>query len=304
MEFALVFKSSILPIFIIVGMAFVYHRVLRPDISQLTNLAIYAIAPLFVFDALYRHQVVLNVLYKPLIFMGFLTSALMAIAYVVAKIAKATDDERTSFVLACSMINVGNFGLPLIFFAFGDTAEIYSVLYFTAFNIPLSTIAIYISSKEKSIARTLTDVLKIPMFHALIIALIMSGLSLPLPDFLGKSIGLISQAAIPLFIFILGLQLAAMKFKFGLVKLVLLAVVIRLAVSPALAYPLLKLIGVTGLERNVALVQTSAPAALLPLMYAIRFNRSPDLLAAIILTTTLLSGISLTGLIELVRFTP
>ena len=304
MEFALVFKSSILPIFIIVGMAFVYHRVLRPDISQLTNLAIYAIAPLFVFDSLYRHQVVLSVLYKPLAFMGLLTFSLMAIAYVVAKIANATDDERTSFVLACSMINVGNFGLPLIFFAFGDRAEIYSVLYFTAFNIPLSTIAIYISSKEKSIARTLTDVLKIPMFHALIIALLMSGLSIPLPDFLSKSIGLISQATIPLFIFILGLQLADMKFKLGLVKLVLLAVVIRLVVSPALAYPFLKFLGVTGLERNVALVQTSAPAALLPLMYAIRFNRSPDLLAAVILITTLLSGISLTGRIELVQFTP
>jgi hypothetical protein len=304
MEFALVFQTSILPIFIIVGLAVIYHRIVRPDISQLTNLALYAIAPLFVFDALYKHKIVLTVLYKPLLFMIFLTFSLMAIAYVVAKIVKASDDERTSFVLACSMINVGNFGLPLIYFAFGEQAQVYSVVYFTAFNIPLCTIAIYISSREKSLRHILIDVIKIPMFHALVIALLMSGMSIPIPDFLSKSIGLISQAAIPLFIFVLGLQLASIKLKSGFVKIVLLAVCIRLIVSPALAYPFLELIGISGLERKIALVQTSAPAALLPLMYAIRFNRSPDLLAAIIVTTTLLSGVSLTALIRFVNFAP
>jgi predicted permease len=202
------------------------------------------------------------------------------------------------------MINVGNFGLPLIYFSFGEQAQVYSVLYFTAFNIPLSTIAIYISSKEKSMGKILTDVIKIPMFHALVIALFISGMSITLPDFLSKSIGLISQAAIPLFIFILGLQLASMKLKFGFVKIVLLAVCIRLVVSPALAYPFLELIGISGLERKIAVVQTSAPAALLPLMYAIRFNRSPDLLAAIIFATTLLSGISLTVLLKFVHLAP
>jgi hypothetical protein len=293
-----------LPIFVIVGMAFIYHRIMHPDITQLTNLALYAIAPLFVFDSLYRNQIVLSVLYKPLIFMAFLTFSLMAVAYIVAKIIKASDDDRTSFVLACSMINVGNFGLPLIYFSFGEQAQVYSVLYFTAFNIPLSTIAIYISSKEKSMGKILVDVIKIPMFHALVIALLMSGMSISLPAFLTKSIGLISQATIPLFIFILGLQLASIKLKFGFVKIVLLAVCIRLVVSPALAYPFLELIGVSGLEQKIAVVQTSTPAALLPLMYAIRFNRSPDLLAAIIFATTLLSGISLTVLLKFVHFAP
>ena len=250
MEFALIFETSILPLFIIVGMAFVYHRIMRPDISQITNLALYAIAPLFVFDALYSNKIVLSVLYKPLIFMVFLTFSLMAIAYVVAKIIKTSPDERTSFILACSMINVGNFGLPLIYFAFGDQAQAHSVLYFTAFNIPLSTIAIYISSKEKSVGKTLIDVVKIPMFHALVVALLLSGLSISLPTFLTKIIGLVSQATIPLFIFILGLQLASIKLKFGFVKIVLLAVCIRLVVSPALAYPFLEFIGVSGLERD------------------------------------------------------
>ncbi|MCP4631080.1 MAG: hypothetical protein GY850_47360, partial [bacterium] len=91
---------------------------------------------------------------------------------------------------------------------------------------------------------------------------------------------------------------ADIRLRFSYLKIVLLAVVIRLVISPALAYPLLEFIGVSGAERQIALVQTSTPAALLPLMYAIRFNRSPDLLAAIILTTTILSGFTLTILIH------
>ena len=111
---------------------------------------------------------------------------------------------------------------------------------------------------------------------------------------------LLAQAAIPLLIFILGLQLANIRIRAGYIKIIVLALIIRLIISPVIAYFSLKLLGITGLEAKIDIVQTSTPSALLPLMYAIRFNRSPDLLALIILTTTLLSGISLTILIRLI----
>jgi len=143
--------------------------------------------------------------------------------------------------------------------------------------------------------------MKIPLFYALILAVLVSNLSISVPEVLTKSMGLLSQATIPLLIFILGLQLSNIKVKFIYLKIISLAVVVRLAVSPAIAYPLLGFLGITGIEQQIAAIQTSTPAALLPLLYAIRFNRVPDLLAAIILTTTLLSGISLTVLIRLLN---
>jgi predicted permease len=235
-----------------------------------------------------------------MLFMVILTCALMLLAHMAAKLVRAGNDERIALILACSMINVGNFGLPLIYFAFGKTAYAHSLLYFTAFNIPLTTVAIFVSSKEKKPLKILIDAAKLPLFHAMILALVVSGMSIEVPELVGKSIALLGQAAIPLLIFILGLQLADIRLRFSYLKIVLLAVVIRLVVSPAVAYPILEFIGVSGVEQQVAIVQTSTPAALLPLMYAIRFNRSPDLLAAIILTTTILSGFTLTILIHLI----
>jgi len=161
-------------------------------------------------------------------------------------------------------------------------------------------VAIYISSRQKQVLKILLDVLKMPLFHAMLLALLLSSLSIPMPEVLLKSTSLVGRAAIPLMGFILGAQLAAINIKFSYLKIITLAVGLRLLVSPLVAGPMLSLLAVDGLERQVALVQTSGPAALLPLMYVIRFNRSPDLLATVIMATTLLAGVTLTVLIRLV----
>lgn len=76
-------------------------------------------------------------------------------------------------------------------------------------------------------------------------------------------------------------------------------VFIRLIISPLVAWGILILLGISDLEMKVAIVQTSTSAALLPLLYTIRFKRSPDLLATMIMITTILSGVTLTLIIRL-----
>lgn len=299
MEFFIIFNSSILPLFIIIAVAFIYHRLARPDISQIANLAITVFVPIFVFDSLVRCKITFAMLIKPMIFMILLTGLLICLAHVIARIVKAGEDERITLILAGSMINIGNFGLPLIYFAYGKNAEAYSVLNFIAFNVPLSTVAIYLTSKEKQLKKVLMDISKIPIFYAFIVALFMSQLSIPIPRAVSKSIELAGSAAIPLLIFVLGLQLSDIRIRFDYLKIIVAGNVIRLIISPLIAWIILKLVGISDLDLNVALVQSSAPAALLPLMYAIRFKRSPDLLATLIMTTTIFSGFTLTLLIKI-----
>jgi hypothetical protein len=96
-----------------------------------------------------------------------------------------------------------------------------------------------------------------------------------------------------LLIFVLGLQLAKIGVP-GRIRAFLpvlaTAVVIRLIVSPGLALGITHLLAFSGLARDVAVVQTSGPSALLPLMYAIRFGRRTELLASTILVTSLCSA--------------
>lgn len=300
MELFVIFNSSILPLFLIFGLAYIYNRYMQPDIRQIANLTLMIFAPAFVFDTMLKHHIALEMMVKPAIFMLLLTSALMIFAFIAGKAMNAGEDERAALVLGSSMINVGNFGLPLIYFSFGKEAEASSLIYMMAFNIPLITVAIYISSKEKNVSRILADVAKLPLLHAFVIAILVSSLSIPVPGIIEKSAGLLAQAAIPMLLFVLGLQLSNIRIRKGYLKLISMAAVLRLLVSPVIAYIVLRWINITGSDFQVAVVQTSAPAALLPLMYAIRFNRSPGLLAAIILTTTVLSGMTLPVLIKLI----
>jgi predicted permease len=168
-----------------------------------------------------------------------------------------------------------------------------------AFNLPLSTVAIYLSSKEKKPGKILMDIFKIPIFHAFIAAIIISQFSIPIPVAVNKSIKLAGSVSVPLLIFTLGLQLSNIRPRLSHFKIIVPGILIRLVISPVIACIALRMAEVSGLEFKVAMVQTSAPAALLPLMYAIRFKRSPDLLATIIMLTTILSGFSLTILIKM-----
>ncbi|HKJ05255.1 MAG TPA: AEC family transporter [Geopsychrobacteraceae bacterium] len=298
MGFLIVFQQSVLPLFIIIGVALVYNRFFEPNIKEITGLTLTVFAPVFVFDAIVTHNISLVALKIPFVFMIILTGLLLIISYAAGRLLRLQQNDRISFILACSMINIGNFGLPLIYFTYGEQAVSYSVIYFVAFNFTLSTIAIYVSSNASGFKQIMLDLLKMPLFHAFFLAMIVVQCSVPLPEFALKSLGLIGQATIPLLIFILGLQLANTRFQSKFIKIIGVAVIIRLLLSPVLTYPLLETLNISGLEQKIATLQTSAPSALLPLMYAIKFNRSPDLLASIILATTVLSSISLTALIQ------
>ncbi|MEJ2699224.1 MAG: hypothetical protein P8Z70_06155, partial [Desulfuromonadales bacterium] len=60
------------------------------------------------------------------------------------------------------------------------------------------------------------------------------------------------------------------------------------------AWILTVILGIHGIDRNVVILQTSTPSAVLPLLYSLRFDTRPDLVAGAIFITTLLSSVSLT----------
>ncbi len=71
--------------------------------------------------------------------------------------------------------------------------------------------------------------------------------------------------------------------------------------GPIVGFGLTLLLDIKGIDRNVVILQTSTPAAVLPLLYALRFNARPDLVASSIFVTTLCSAGTLTLLLYLLE---
>jgi predicted permease len=292
MAYFIILNKSVLPILIIIVIAIVYDRIFKPSIEDVAKLSIYLFTPIMVFDSFVRYNISFSVLLKPMIFMIVYTFTIIFLASFTGKLLKLNNDDRVSFILSVSMLNIGNYGLPLIYFTFGKNAEQYSMLYYIVFNISLSTIAVYMSSPSGS-KDVIKNIVKIPIFLSVIIALTITTLMIKLPESFMSSVSLMSLGGIPLLTFVMGLQLSNISFKSAYIPIVLIATIIRLVISPIIALCFLYMLNINGLEKDVALVQSSTPSAMVPLMLNIIFKRPTDLLASIILTTTVCSAITI-----------
>ena len=88
MGFLIIFQQSVLPLFIIIGVALIYNRFFNPDIRQITSLTLTVFAPVFVFDAVVKQGISLSALKIPFAFMVALTGLLLVISYFAGRLLR------------------------------------------------------------------------------------------------------------------------------------------------------------------------------------------------------------------------
>jgi len=161
----------------------------------------------------------------------------------------------------------------------------------------LGTLAIIIAQGQGvKWHQALRNTLKIPIFYGIALALLCKMVSWQPPGFILRATELLGQAAIPVMLILLGMQLSRSKITqgwgfFGL------ATSIRLLAGPLIAISLTTFLDFDGLSRKVIILQTSTPSAVLPLLYCLKFGTRPDLVSGTILTSTLCSALTLTVLL-------
>jgi len=296
----MVFVKILLPIFIVISLGVFFEKNKRPDFKTISDLTLYFLAPCLVFAGLLKaHDQIAAFFPKALAFMVALTFIFWGISSLCGVLLKFDAKRQSAFSLGTIMMNTGNYGLPLVLFAYGPEGLAYGVIVLVLFTFPLGTLAIYIASRGRdNPGKAFLEIFKIPLFYAVALAALWRWLNLPMPEFIFKTIDMVGQAAIPGLLMLLGMQLARTRFK-GDMKPVFASSFLRLAVSPVIAFLLCLLLNIKGLPRNILILQTSTPSAIIPLLYAVKYDTHPDMVAGSILASTLLSAVSLTGLLYL-----
>ena len=297
----MLFLQVLLPVFLIILAGFTLEKTLHPDFKTLTDCSLYLFTPALVFSSLMRQQLRPELAGKLFLFMLVYTAGMLILSILVARTLRFDADTQSAFSLTTVVMNVGNYGLPLAYFAFGQQGLHVSILTFVMFNIPLGTLAIVLAQGKKApLGQAILNTLRIPIFYGVLAAVFFKLLGLSLPDTVLRPFELLGHAAIPLMLVLLGMQLARTR---RLVQPGFLALssTLRLLVAPLLAWLLTALFGFHGLTRAVIILQTSTPSAVLPLLYAVRFGTRPDLVASAIFLSTLLSAATLTGLLYLLQ---
>jgi len=297
-----VLLNVVLPVFIVAGVAAVAHLKLQFDARTLSRSVFYVFGPALVFDSLATSEASANAMGQVTAAVLLTVLALWAISAVAARLLRLEGPTQAAFLVGILLMNAGNFGLSVNLFAFGDDGMTWATIYFTLSALLSASLGAFLSARGRTTVRqSLRRVAEIPFLYAAILGVAFTLGDLTMPEPLAKAIHLLGQAAVPVMLSVLGVRLAeTLQARQRVQHLPALGVaaLLRLVVAPALAWLFAGLFGLSGLARDVTVLQSAMPTAVLTTILATEFDTNPPFAALCVLVTTLLSLPTLTILLN------
>jgi predicted permease len=192
-------------------------------------------------------------------------------------------------------------GLPVSQLAFGDAGLQVAVMNMVAGATLANSAGIAVASLAGGSRReALIAPFRYPVLYAAAAGIVLNTLDVSLPTTLAVPITSMAGAAVPTMLVVLGLQLADAA---GLENLgdTFAVNLIRLIVSPAAAWLAASALGLDGLARNSMVVLAAMPTAVVATILATEFRAQPAFVTRVVVSSTLLSMLTLTVLIALLR---
>ncbi|WP_173915569.1 AEC family transporter [Halobacillus sp. Marseille-Q1614] len=288
-----IFIEVVLPVILIFLSGFLLQKFMRMEIKSISTVVLYIMLPCLVFETFYRAE--FNQEYAMMIaFSILLLVCILLINKLAARVANYSTAVESGLILSTAFMNAGNYGTPIVLFAFGEQGFVYAVSFMVIQQIVMNFFGVYYAAKGAAGFRlAIQTVLKMPPTYAVILALIAKFTSIPVSNNVLSSIGLVGQAAIPVVMILLGMQLANITIKQLDWSKVTYASILRLVVSPFIAWGLTLLLPMNDLMASVLIIAAAMPSAATTTMYAVQFDAKPDLVSSITLITTLLSVITI-----------
>tara|TARA_E500000331_G_C17209056_1_gene692772 strand:- start:443 stop:1324 length:882 start_codon:yes stop_codon:yes gene_type:complete len=253
-----------------------------------TRLATYIGFPCLIFKTL----VSINSDFDSLFLMGglgLLTTGVFALAAIPA--LKFSKLSIRTFMPSLTFANTGNLGLSICLLAFGKEGLALAIGYFT-----VSSILVFLFGPAVAVGRfSPSAVLKSPLIWAVMLAALVIALDCSIPLWALNSLDLLGSFAIPLMLITLGVSLASLKvdnFRRGMWISIL-----RLGLGFLIGWGTAEIFNLEGIARGVLIIECAMPAAVFNYVYAEMYATSPNEVAAVVMISTLLSFITMPGLL-------
>lgn len=286
----------VLPVFFIFFIGYIGQKIIGFDIKSISTAALYLMTPFLAFRTFFTNELTMDYFYIVL-FSLILTGVLLIIVWITAVVMKATRPQLSAMILGGVFMNSGNYGTPVVLFAFGAVGFDYAVIIMVFQSVLMNTIGIFFASiggKEKATLRqSFQRVVRMPLIYAAFLGIGLQLAAVTVPETLMNGISLIADASIPTVMLVLGMQLAAISRKRVVYRYVSAVTVIRMVLSPLIAFGILYFMPVSDLLKAVIILQAAMPAAANTTMFALQFDTEPDLVSFTTFITTLISIITI-----------
>jgi malate permease and related proteins len=275
----------VLPVLLVVAVGAALGRFIKPDAQSISKITLYALTPALALYNLAHSEAKLESAAR--IIAGYLLFQLIMGRLTWLASLDQPDDTRRAMVASVITGNNGNFGLPISFFALGQVGlelslVVFTISVFTTFTVTPSVL------RAGDWRSSFSTVARLPLIWAALLGVTLNLLDIRIPAGLDRGIQLLGQAAVPLLLISLGLQLGSN----GLPKPTLAmtrATGLRLLLGPAVALFITVLFAMPPLEQGVIVLSSAMPTAVNAFLIAQELRADAKLVSGVVVLTTLLS---------------
>lgn len=286
----------ILPVVLVALVGVVLARKFALDADTLGKVSLYGFTPALAFQSMMDTSVTADAGMRLVV--GYLLVTAVG-AGLSALAAWRWDGDTRRSVIACTIIgNNGNFGLPIALLALGTPGLDQAIVIFVVSLVVMFTIGPMLLGSKGGLVGGLLTVARLPVTWALVAAFGLRMLDTTPPQGIQASIDLLADAAVPIVLVQLGVQLGQSG-RIHRSTPVLVAVALRTLAIPALALGLGILVGLTGVPLASLVLACAMPTAVNAFMLAREYGADVETVASAVALSTLVSLVTLPVVISL-----
>jgi malate permease and related proteins len=275
----------ILPVVVVVLVGAGVGRFIKPDAQTISKLTLYALSPSLALYNLAHSEAEFSSAIK--IVLGYILYVLILGRLTWLSSRDQPDETRRAMVAGVITGNNGNFGLPMALFAFGQAGLELALVVFTV-SVFMTFVVTPSVLREGSWQSRIKTVFSLPLVWAAVLGMTLNTLGVRIPTGLDRGIELLAQAAVPMLLISLGLQVGSSGFA-PLSPAMLRAVGLRLVLGPCVALFVAWVVGANGLERSALVLSSAMPTAINAFLVAQELKADSKLVGGIVMLTTLCS---------------
>jgi predicted permease len=277
--------NSVLPAFFLIAVGILAGRLFPAlDMNTLTRLTVYFMIPALVFGAIVSTTLTLSA--ASLIALAYLLYLLVLAVLSALGSRGLTLTQQRGMMVTSLFGNTGNMGLPITLFAYGSEGLDRGVVIFVLSLILMFAAGPTLLAGEAGLGERVRAAAKLPPIWAALAGLGVNLLALPLPLSLTRGLSLLGDAAIPVMLLSLGVQVYR-SWVWDVDALALRASFYRLVASPLVAYAVGAALGLRGLDLSVLVLMAAMPSAVTMFVVAVEVKGDYEGIARTVVATTL-----------------
>jgi hypothetical protein len=283
--------AVIAPAFLISLAGFLWaKRGLPFDQTMITNLMTLIGAPSLVFSIFTKMRMPAS----DIAIMGAASVACLVLFGVSAAVGLRLAGLRARVYLPSLMFpNVGNMGLPVCLFAFGEQGMALAMVYFAVTVVGQFTVGPGLAAGRFEPGK----LMRLPFIYVAILAVVLNALSIEPPSWVANTASLVGGITVPLMLMALGVAIAQLKVHN--LKTATVMSILRLVLGAAGGWAVAEMFGFEGTAKGVLVVQSAMPVAVFNYLFACMYGNGPDEVAGMVVVSTGIAYLGLPALVAL-----